>query len=58
MRAAADLHADALVILLPQDPEARSRVVKICKEESDREAGSVSSDAEWDTSECVFLWWD
>jgi hypothetical protein len=53
-----DLYADALVVLLPQDAAACSRVVKICKQEADREEGSVSNDAEWDSSECVFLWWD
>jgi hypothetical protein len=53
-----DLYADALVVLLPQDPAARSRVVTICKQESDREEGEVSSDAEWQTGDCVFLWWD
>jgi len=53
-----DLYADALVVLLPEAPEARSPVVKICKQESDREAGEVSSDAEWETGDCVFLWWD
>jgi hypothetical protein len=53
-----DLYADALVLLLPQDPAAYSQVVKICKQESDREEGSVSSDAEWENLGCVFLWWD
>jgi hypothetical protein len=53
-----DLYADALVVLLPQDPAAYSRVVELCKQESDREEGSVSSDAEWENVECVFLWWD
>jgi hypothetical protein len=53
-----DLYADALVVLLPQDAAARSRVVKICKQESDREMGEVSSEAEWETGDCVFLWWD
>jgi hypothetical protein len=53
-----DLYADALVVLLPQDPAAYSRVVKLCKQESDREEGSASSDAEWENLECVFLWWD
>lgn len=53
-----DLYADALVVLLPQDPVARSRVVEICKRESDREAGSASNDGEWTNLECVFLWWD
>jgi hypothetical protein len=53
-----DLYADALVVLLPREPEARSRVVKICKQESDREEGEVSSDADWQTGDCVFLWWD
>jgi hypothetical protein len=45
-----DLYADALVVQLPQDPAARRRVVAIGKRESDREAGAVSSDAEWDKS--------
>ena len=42
-----DLYADALVVLLPEGLEARSRVVGICKKESDREAGEESSNAEW-----------
>jgi hypothetical protein len=53
-----DLYADALVVLLPQGPAARARVVAICKQEADREEGSVSDDAEWAASDCVFLWWD
>jgi hypothetical protein len=50
-----DLYADALVVLLPQAPEARSRVMKICKQESHREKGEISSDAGWETGECVSL---
>jgi hypothetical protein len=53
-----DLYADALVVLLPREPAARARVVGICKREMDREEGVMSSDAEWDTGECFFLWWD
>lgn len=53
-----DLYADALVVLLPQDRAARARVVAICKPEADREDGVISSDEEWETGECVFLWWD
>lgn len=53
-----DLYADALVVLFPEDPAARARVVKICKEESDREQGEVSSAADWANSDSVFLWWD
>jgi hypothetical protein len=53
-----DFYADALVVLLPEDPAARARVVKICKQESDREEGEVSDDADWETGDCVFLWWD
>jgi len=53
-----DLYADALVVLLPQEPAARARVVAICKHESDREEGEVSRDADWQTGDCVFLWWD
>jgi len=53
-----DLYADALVVLLPKEAAAYSRVVKICKLESDREEGSVSADADWEKLECVFLWWD
>ena len=53
-----DLYADALVVLLPKDAAAYSRIVKICKQESDREEASVSDDADWENLECVFLWWD
>jgi hypothetical protein len=53
-----DLYADALVVLFPQDPAARARVIAICKREADREDGSPSSDADWESSECTFLWWD
>jgi hypothetical protein len=53
-----DMYADALVVQLPEDPAARSRVVRICKPEYDREEGVISSDEEWESGDCVFLWWD
>ena len=53
-----ELYADALVVLLPQTPAAYYRVVKICKQELDREQGAVSSDTEWENLEFVSLWWD
>ncbi len=53
-----DFYADALVVLFPRDPAARARVVKICKQEADREDGEESSAADWEEGDCAFLWWD
>lgn len=53
-----ELYTDALVVYLPGDPAAHDRVVILCRQEIDREAGRSSEIEDWGEVEVVRLWWD
>lgn len=50
-----EVYADSLVVVLPQDPTKRRRVLGICGREAHREGFDLGED---DGSGRIFLWWD